>query len=123
MKRVLIFLLTAILIAGSLSVPAAASDTHASKSVRVGYFAMENFMEGGADGTVQSGFTYELLCEIAAYNHWNIEYVYGDFSDLYKQLEEGTIDILPNVIDTEERKQQVLFHSLSLNTEHYYISS
>ena len=123
MKRVLIILLTAILIAGSLSVPAAASDTHASKSVRVGYFAMENFMEGGADGTAQSGLTYELLCEIGTYNHWQIEYVYGNFSDLYRQLENGEIDILPNVIATDERKEKILFHDFVINEEHYYVST
>ena len=42
---------------------------------------------------------------------------------MYKQLEEGTIDVLPNIIATEERKEQVLFHDFALNTEHYYISA
>ena len=115
--------MTAIFIISSLPTVAFAGTGFPEKNVRVGYFTMENFMEGGSDGTVRSGFTYELLCEIAAYNHWNIEYVAGDFSSLYKQLVEGTIDILPNMIDTEERKEQVLFHSLALNTEHYYISA
>ena len=80
-------------------------------------------MEGGADGSAQSGLTYELLCEIAAYSHWDIEYVYGDFSDLYQHLVDGDIDILPNIIATDERRQQVLFHDLSLNEEHYFISA
>ena len=93
------------------------------KEVRVGYFTMDSFMEGGVDGSVQSGLTYELLCEIGTYNHWDIEFVYGDFSDLYQQLTEGKIDILPNIIDTDERKEQVLFHDLVLNEEHYYISA
>ena len=99
------------------------ADEAGKKEVRVGYFTMENFMEGGVDGSVQSGLTYELLCEIGTYNHWDIEYVYGDFSDLYQQLVEGKIDILPNIIDTEERKEQVLFHDFVLNEEHYYLSS
>ena len=63
--------------------PTAAAAETAEKTVRVGYFTMENFMEGGVDGSAQSGFTYELLCEIASYNHWNMEYVFGDFSTLY----------------------------------------
>lgn len=121
--RITALLIAVLLLVSSLPAAAFATADSAKKEVRVGFFSMENFMEGGFDGSVQSGFTYELLCEIAAYNHWDITYVYGDFSDLYKQLAEGTIDILPNVIDTEERKQQVLFHSLSLNTEHYYISA
>ena len=122
-NRILMLLMAMLLIMSSLPVAAFAGTDSPEKTVRVGFFRMENFMEGGSDGSVRSGFTYELLCEFAAYNHWDIEYVYGDFSDLYKQLEEGSIDILPNVIDTEERKQQVLFHSLPLNTEHYYISA
>ena len=124
MKRLLIFILAAALLAGGLSVNAAmASEPAAGKTVRVGYFTMENFMEGGADGTAQSGLTYELLCEIGTYNHWRIEYVYGDFSDLYGMLLNGEIDLLPNVIATDERKEQILFHDFMLNEEHYYIST
>ena len=123
MKRILLFLLCAALIAGLFPAMALASDARADKHVRVGYFTMENFMEGGADGTAQSGLTYELLCEIGTYNHWQIEYVYGDFSDLYQQLLNGNIDILPNVIATDARKEQVLFHDFMLNEEHYYVSA
>ncbi len=121
--RIWVLLIAVLLIVSSLPVAAFAGDGAPEKEVRVGFFYMENFMEGGSDGSAQSGFTYELLCEIAAYNHWDIEYVYGDFSDLYKQLEQGNIDILPNIIDTEERRQHVLFHDLPLNTEHYYVSA
>ena len=52
MKRISVFLLTAVLIVSSLPVITFASDTCTNKNVRVGYFTMENFMEGGADGTV-----------------------------------------------------------------------
>ena len=121
--RIWVLLFAVLLIVSSLPVAAFADDDTPEKEVRVGFFYMENFMEGGSDGSAQSGFTYELLCEIAAYDHWDIEYVYGDFSDLYKQLEQGNIDILPNIIDTEERRQHVLFHDLPLNTEHYYVSA
>ena len=123
LTKKLLILMAVILFISCLPAASFAQTDSAEKSVRVGYFTMENFMEGGSDGSVQSGFTYELLCEIAAYNHWDIEYIYGDFSDLYKQLEQGNIDILPNVIDTEERREQVLFHSLAINTEHYYVSA
>ena len=123
MKHALISVLAAVLIAAGSFLTAFASEPHTGKNVRVGYFAMENFMEGGADGNAQSGLTYELLCEIGTYNHWHIEYVYGNFSDLYGQLLSGEIDILPNVIATDERKEQVLFHDFLLNEEHYYIST
>lgn len=121
--KILTFLIALLVFVSSLPITAFADTTNSEKHVRVGYFTMENFMEGGTDGSNQSGFTYELLCEIAAYNHWNIEYVYGDFSDLYKQLVNGEIDILPNTISSEERKQQVMFDDFSINDEHYYIST
>ncbi len=121
--RTILLLIAVSLLVSCLPAPAFADAELPEKHVRVGYFTMENFMEGGADGSLQSGFTYELLCEIAAYNHWDIEYVYGDFSDLYRQLADGRIDILPNIIATEERRQQVLFHDFVLNEEHYYIST
>ena len=122
-KCILVYILTAVLMIQNIPATAFASDAPARKNVRVGYFTMENFMEGGVDGTAQSGLTYELLCEIATYNHWEIEYVYGDFSDLYQQLLSGEIDILPNVIATDERKEQVLFHDFVLNEERYYVST
>ena len=122
-KRFLAVFLAALLTVSVFPAITFASDAHAGKPVRVGYFTMENFMEGGADGTVQAGLTYELLCEIAVYSHWQIEYVYGDFSDLYQQLLNGEIDVLPNVIATDERKEQLLFSDFMLNEEHYYIST
>ncbi len=122
-KRVLVLISTLLFLLCSLPSTVFAQTDALQKTVRVGYFTMENFMEGGADGLPQSGFTYELLCEIATYNHWNVEFVYGEFGDLLKQLEEGTIDILPNVIRTEERQSRFLFHDLCLNEEHYYISA
>ena len=122
-KKIIAFLSLIILISGCLPTGVCAGTNSTGKTVRVGYFSMDNFMEGGEDGSPQSGLTYEILCEIATYNHWKMEFVYGEFSDLYKQLSEGKIDILPNVINTEERKQQVLFHDLLLNEEHYCISA
>ena len=118
-----IILLLAVLMFCTLLPAAFAEDGHEEKEVAVGWFTMENFMEGGANGSARSGMTYELLCEIAAYNHWNIRYVYGDFSDLYRMLKEGKIDLLPNVVDTDQRRESVLFHDFVLNEEHYYIST
>ncbi len=123
MKRVLLLLLTTFILISGLPLQAFASTAFTEKKVRVGYFTMENFMEGGADGSNQSGLTYELLCEIGTYNHWQLEYVFGDFSELYEQLLNGEIDILPNIIATKERKEQVLFHDFVLNEEHYYVST
>ena len=122
-SRMISMLLVILLLAGSPVVRGTVRADVQDKTVRVGYFTMENFMEGGTDGSPLSGFTYELLCEIAVYNHWNIEYVHGDFSELYGLLTEGGIDILPNVIDTEKRKEQVLFHPFAINEEHYYVST
>ncbi|MDO5445420.1 MAG: transporter substrate-binding domain-containing protein, partial [Eubacteriales bacterium] len=122
-NRKLMILIAALIIFSSLPIAALAGSDSPEKAVRVGWYTMENFMEGGSGGSAQSGFTYELLCEISAYSHWDIEYVHGSFGELLALLDQGEIDILPNVIDTEERKEKFLFHSLSLNEEHYYIST
>lgn len=122
-KRFFACILTILLLINFLPLNVSAETYDSEKTVKIGYFAMDNFMEGGEDGSFKRGLTYELLCEIATYDHWKVEFVYGEFSDLYKQLAEGKIDILPNVISTEERKEQVLFHDLLLNEEHYCISA
>ena len=61
-------LLVILLLAGSPAVRETVLADVQDKTVRVGYFTMENFMEGGTDGSPLSGFTYELLCEIAVLN-------------------------------------------------------
>ena len=93
------------------------------KNVRVGYFTLENCMEGVDEDSRKSGLAYEILCEISKYSKWNVEFVYGDFEELYQELEQGKIDVLPCVCYTPERAKHILFSDDVLTNEQYYIST
>lgn len=92
------------------------------ETVRLGYFDFQDYMMGAEEGTQKSGFVYDLLCEVAAINHWKYEFVYGDFNDLYAELLRGNIDILPCLVYTEERAQNHLFSDEEIYAEQYFIS-
>ena len=76
-KRIIALIIAMLMTIGILPAAAFAETDTARKDVRVGWFTMENFMEGEESNSVRSGFTYELLCELANYSRWNIEYVSG----------------------------------------------
>lgn len=100
------------------------SDVHSElKTVRLGYFDFQNYMLGASEDGVKSGFAYDLLRNIAAINNWEYEFVYGDFNELYVQLLNGEIDILPCLVYTDERAQRHLFSDEEIYLEQYYISA
>ena len=80
-------------------------------------------MEGVDEDSRKSGLAYEILCEISKYSKWNVEFVYGDFEELYQELEQGKIDVLPCVCYTPERAKHILFSDDVLTNEQYYIST
>ncbi|MFH1426347.1 MAG: PAS domain S-box protein [Candidatus Kerfeldbacteria bacterium] len=59
-------------------------------------------------GTVK-GIWADIVNEIAKQEKWNVEYVYGTWTECLERLENGEIDILVDVADTEERRQTYLF--------------
>ncbi len=67
------------------------------------------------------GLAYEYQQKIAAYTGWKYEYVEGNWPELFQKLEKGEIDILSDVSYTEERKNSILFPSLPMGEESYYI--
>ena len=93
------------------------------KTVRLGYFSFQNYMLGAEEGAAKSGFAYDMLCDVATINNWKLEFVYGDFNDLYVQLMNDEIDILPCLVYTEERAQTHLFSDEEIYSERYYISA
>ena len=117
-------LLIAVLLFTCLPIPALAADGESTdvRTVRLGYFDFQNYMLGAGEGTVKSGFAYDLLCDVAAINHWRYEFVYGDFNVLYEQLLRGEIDILPCLVYTEERAAAHLFSDEEIYVEQYFIS-
>ena len=52
-KKFILLISAFLIITGIFPAAAFAETNTAEKNVRVGWFTMENFMEGGADGTTQ----------------------------------------------------------------------
>ena len=92
------------------------------KVVRVGYFSDGNFMIGASDTAVKSGYGYEYLQAVSNYTGWRYEYVYGSWSELYKKLLSGDIDIMTDVSYTPERAEQLNYPKAAMGREVYYIA-
>lgn len=92
------------------------------KVVKVGYFSDGNFMGGASQGAVKSGYGYEYLQAVANYTGWRYEYVYGSWSELYKKLLSGDIDLMTDVSYTPERAGLINYPKDGMGREIYYIA-
>ena len=68
-----------------------------------------------------SGYAYEYLSKLSAYTGWEYEYVKGSFTDLLQMLKDGQIDMMSNVSYSDERARDILYSSIPMGTESYYI--
>ena len=95
------------------------ADESEKKVVRVGWHEAPYFItdESGRN----SGYSYEYQRKVAAYTGWDYEYVRGTWSELMQMLKEGRIDLLSDVSYSEERTREMLFTSLPMGTEAYYV--
>ena len=89
------------------------------KTVRVGwheapYFITDQFGR-------KTGYSYEYQMKVAAYTGWTYEYVEGTWSELLQKLKDGEIDLMSDVSYMEERAPDMLFASLPMGTEAYYV--
>ncbi len=89
------------------------------KTVRVGWHEAPYFIEDQYGRW--SGYSYEYQCKIAAYTGWNYEYVFGTWSELMQMLLDGEIDMFSNLSYTEDRAQKILYSSIPMGTEAYYV--
>ena len=91
------------------------------KVVRVGWHEEPYFIvdENGR----RSGYSYEYQQKVAAYTGWDYEYVEGSWSELLQMLKDGEIDMLANLSYSAERAESILYSSLPMGTESYYIFS
>ena len=105
----------------AVPVTARAADGSDLQTVKIGYFESRNFTEGASDGAAKDGYGYEYLQRVAGYAGWRYEYVYGDWSELYQELCDGKIDMLPGVSQTEVHASQVLFPERSMLNETFYV--
>ena len=89
------------------------------KVVRVGWY------EGGYNITSpngeRSGYGYEFQQTVAAYTGWRYEYVKGSSMELLEKLRRGELDMLNGMSYTPERAQHVLFSSMPMGREKYYL--
>ena len=89
------------------------------KVVRVGWY--ESAFNTTDRFGRRSGYAYEYQQKIAAYTGWTYEYVEGNWLDLLVMLQNGEIDLLSDVSYTPERAKNMLFSTLSMGCEEYYI--
>ncbi|SDA14370.1 diguanylate cyclase (GGDEF) domain-containing protein [Ruminococcus sp. YE71] len=89
------------------------------RTVRVGWHEAPYFItdENGR----HSGYTYDYQQKIAAYTGWNYEYVEGSWTELLQMLKNGEIDMMGNISYMEERAKDILYASLPMGTETYYL--
>ena len=104
--------------------PDTASQSHAPeiKTVRVGWLLNNQGFQNGMPGEYMSGWGYEYLQTLSYYTPgWKYEYVPGTFPEFIQKLEDGEIDLMPNISYTAERAEKLLYSSNPQGVEHYYI--
>ena len=99
--------------------PLSAHAGDAEKIVRVGWYE-STFNTTDAFGR-RSGYGYEYQMKIASYSGWKYEYVTGSWPALMEMLIEGDIDLMSDVSYTEERAGKMLYPTLPMGTEEYYL--
>ena len=90
-----------------------------NKVVRVGWY--ESAYNSTDRFGRRSGYAYEYQRKIAAYTGWTYEYVEGSWFELMGMLQKGEIDMLSDVSYTPERAKNMLFSTLPMGSEEYYI--
>ena len=89
------------------------------KTVRVGWFDTP-FNRKDSFGR-RTGYSYEYQRKIAAYTGWKYQYVEGTWSELVQMLQEGRIDLMSDVSFKEERTESMLYSSIPMGSELYYV--
>lgn len=64
----------------------------------------------GWNGEEPTGIYPDLIQEIARVRNWETEFISGEFQELYNQLLEGKIDILPAIVYSSERAKLFAFN-------------
>lgn len=99
--------------------PAAAPAESEVKTVRVGWFESP-FNHKDSFGR-RTGYSYEYQRKIAAYTGWKYQYVEGTWSELLQMLQQGRIDLMSDVSYVEERTESMLYPSIPMGSELYYV--
>ena len=89
------------------------------KVVRVGWFE-SSFNYSDRFGR-RSGYAYDYQQKIAAYTGWTYEYVEASWPELFEMLKKGQIDLMSDISYTQERAGAMLFSSLPMGVETFYV--
>lgn len=113
-------IIVAIILTAAFVVPANAGEQKTErKTVRVGWYDSSfNLMD---ETGRRSGYAYEYQQKLSSYTGWEYEYVSESWPVLLEMLENGEIDLLSDVSYTLERDGRMLFPSLPMGTEEYYV--
>ena len=117
-KKVYAAVLLCLLMVSLFALPAVAQ-AQEGKTVRVGWYE-SSFNTTDRFGR-KSGYAYEYQQKIAAYTGWNYEYVVESWPKLLQMLMNGEIDLLSDVSYTAERSERMLFPSLAMGAEEYFV--
>ena len=117
-KRAAVLLLCIALVTLCL-LPAVVSAEESPKVVRVGWYDTP-FNYKDAFGR-RTGYAYEYQRKIAAYTGWKYEYIEGNWPELLRLLKEGKIDLMSDVSYAEDRTEYMLYSSIPMGEELYYL--
>ena len=95
------------------------NDQSKTKVVRVGWYE-DSYHITDKNGD-RSGYGYEYEQAVSGYTGWEYEYVKGDWTELVEMLQEGKIDLMSALSYTDERAETMLFSSLPMGQEKYYL--
>ncbi len=112
-------LLLCLALTAALLPSASAGKNTGEKVVRVGWYESA-FNQTDSRGR-RSGYAYEYQMKLAAYTGWRYEYVEGSWPELLQMLISGEIDLMSDVSYTPERAENMLFPSLPMGAEDYYL--
>lgn len=57
------------------------------------------FQEGISDDQIKRGYCYDYLQKVSDYTNWEYEYVYDSWTELFRKLQRGEIDLLAQTIN------------------------
>lgn len=113
-----VWLMAALIVLFSLPLSVFAKEKE-KKTVRVGWHESPHFITDQYGR--KTGYSYEYQRKVAAYTGWEYQYVDGTWTELMEKLKNGEIDLLSDVSYTEERTGEILYTSIPMGTEVYYV--
>ena len=119
LKRFVSMLLLCVFLFFCLSAVSVSAEKPEQKVVRVGWYE-STYCYRDKFGR-RSGIAYEYQQKIAAHTGWVYEYVEDSWPNLLNMLINGEIDLMSDVSYTSERAELMLFPSLPMGAESYYI--